>query len=209
VARHQSGDYAGALKDLEEAGRRLPGYALAHLWRGKALARLGNREAARRAWTKALEAYPELSEASFLLGEMAYQQENLALARQYLEQAQDELPQPERRWWYLGNISRAQERFMEALEAYEQAVRLRPDFAAAYLEAGKVLALDLGRHREALAKLQKAVSLESGNAQARYYLALANHLAWNPGGAWEQYFALQNLNPTLATQLAAVLEQRR
>jgi len=69
--------------------------------------------------------------------------------------------------------------------------------------------LDLGRHREALAKLQKAVSLESGNAQARYYLALANHLAWNPGGAWEQYFALQNLNPTLATQLAAVLEQRR
>ena len=57
--------------------------------------------------------------------------------------------------------------------------------------------------------LKEAVRLEPNNTAARYYLALANHLAWNFGGAWEQYFALQNLSPNLAVQLAAVLEQRR
>ncbi len=209
VARYQLHDYAGALQDLEEASRLLPGYALAYLWLGKTLERLGNREGAERALVKSLEACPDLSEASFLLGEMAYRQEQLTKAREYLERARDDLPQPARRWWYLGNISRAQERFTEALEAYDQAVKLEPGFPAAYLEAGKVLVLDLGRPQEGVVKLQEAVRLESGNAAARYYLALANLLAWNLGGAWEQYFALQDLNPNLAAHLAAVLEQRR
>jgi tetratricopeptide (TPR) repeat protein len=186
----------------------MPGYALAHLWMGKTLKHLGNQEGAQIAWAKALEAFPDLSEACFLLGEAAYQGGNLVKAQEYWERAQDDIPQPERRWWYLGNISRYRERYGEALEAYEQAVRLKPDFAAAYMEAGKVLALDLGRHQEAIVNLEKVVLLEPGNAGARYYLALAHHLAWNPGGAWEQYFVLQKLSPNLATQLAAALERR-
>jgi len=209
VARHHLGDYPGALRDLEEASRLLPGYALADLWMGKTLKRLGNRERAERALAQALEACPDLSEASFLLGEMAYQQEDLVKAREYLERAQDDLAQPARRWWYLGNISRAQERFPEALEAYDRAVKLEPTFPAAYLEAGKVLLVDLGQPQEAVAKLKEAVRLEPNNGLARYYLGLANHLAWNFGEAWEQYFTLQDLNPNLAVQLAAVLEQRR
>jgi len=209
VARYQLHDYAGALQDLEEASRRLPGYALAYLWMGKTLERLGNREGAERALVKALDAFPDLSEASFLLGEIAYGQEQLAKAREYLERAQDDLPQPARRWWYLGNISRVQERFKEALREYDQAVKLEPAFPAAYLEAGKVLVMDLGRPQEAAVKLQEAVRLEPANAVARYYLALANLMAWNPGGAWEQYFTLQDLNPNLAAQLAAALEHRR
>jgi tetratricopeptide (TPR) repeat protein len=187
----------------------LPGYALAYLWMGKTLARLGNREGAEKALVKALDAFPDLSEASFLLGEIAYQQGQLAKAREYLERAQGDLPQPARRWWYLGNISRAQERFTEALQEYDQAVKLEPGFPDAYLEAGKVLVLDLGRPEEAVAKLKEAVRLESDNAASRYYLALANLLAWNPGGAWEQYFTLQHLNPNMAAQLATILEQRR
>jgi tetratricopeptide (TPR) repeat protein len=209
VARYQLHDYRGALPDLEAASRLLPGYALAYLWMGKTMARLGNREGAEKALVKALDAFPDLSEASFLLGEIAYQQGQLAKAREYLERAQGDLPQPARRWWYLGNISRAQERFTEALQEYDQAVKLEPGFPDAYLEAGKVLVLDLGRPEEAVAKLQEAVHLDSDNAAARYYLGLANLLAWNPGGAWEQYFTLQHLNPNMAAQLATILEQRR
>lgn len=209
VARHHLGDYSGALQDLEEASRRLPGYALAYLWLGKTWARLGNRVGAERALTKAVEACPDLSEASFLLGKMAYRQEKLAKAREYLEKPQDDFPQAARRWWYLGNISRAQERFTEALEDYHRAVKLEPTFSAAYLEAGKVLLVDLGRSQEAVVKLKEAVRLQPNNGVARYYLGLANGLAWNFGAAWEQYFSLQDLNPNLAAQLAAVLEQRR
>jgi tetratricopeptide (TPR) repeat protein len=209
VANFHLRDYQGALQDLEEASRLLPGYALAYLWLGKTRERLGNRKGAEDAWAKALEAFPDLSEASFLLGEMAYRQDQLAKAREYLERTQDDLPQPARRWWYLGNISRAQERFEEALQQYDQAVKLEPGFTAAYLEAGKVLTLDLGRPQEAIVKLQEAVRLDTGNAAARYYLGLANLLAWNPGGAWEQYFTLQDLNPNLASHLAAMLDQRR
>ncbi|MDD5643195.1 MAG: tetratricopeptide repeat-containing serine protease family protein [Syntrophales bacterium] len=209
VARHHLGDYPGAVQDLEEASRRLPGYALAYLWLGKTWERLGNREGAAKAFSQAVAACPDLSEASFLLGEMAYRQEQLAKAREYLEKPQDDFPQAARRWWYLGNISRAQERFGEALADYDRAVKLEPIFPAAYLEAGKVLLVDLGRSQEAAVKLKEAVRLQPKDSAARYYLGLAHGLSWNFGAAWEQYFTLQDLNPTLAEQLATVLEQRR
>ena len=41
VARYNLGDWDGAVKDLEEATRRLSGYALAFLWLGKSRERQG------------------------------------------------------------------------------------------------------------------------------------------------------------------------
>ena len=71
-----------------------------------------------------------------------------------------------------------------------------------------MLVEDAGQAKEAVDLLQNAVRLEPRQATARYYLALAYLLSWNPGGAWEQYFALQEISPDLAASLAPILEKR-
>ena len=207
VARYQLGDLKGAEKDLQEASRRLPGYALAFLWLGKAREAQRNLPGAREAYQQAVAAAPSLSEAWFRLGELAYLDGHLLKARKYLEQVGDDLEDPSRSFWYLGKIARAQKRPEEALRAFQRALRLNPQFFPAYLEAGRLLLLDLGRAQEAVPLLAQAVKLEPRRSLPRYYLALAHLLTWNPGGAWEQYFALQKINPGLAAQLAQTLER--
>lgn len=206
VARYHRRDFKGAVQDLEEACRRLPGYALAFLWLGKAWERLEDRGKAQGAYEKAVAAAPDLSEAWFRQGELAYQDGDLVKAKEYLERAADDFPQASARWWYLGNIAQSQNRPQEALEAFNRAIKLEPSFIRAYLEGGKVL-LDLGRPKEAAGLLTQAVNLEPKNSPARYYLGLAHLMSWNRGGAWEQYFALQEINPEMAAGLAAALER--
>jgi tetratricopeptide (TPR) repeat protein len=206
VARCQQGDLEGAEKDLEEACRRLPGYALAYLWLGKIRAKRGQVEAARGAFEQAAALAPDLSEAWFFKGELAYREGRLTEARESLEKARDDFPQAAERWWYLGNIGRTEGRREEALAAFQQAIKLDPKFASAYLEGGRVL-LDLGRSREAARLLAEAVKLEPGQGRPRFYLGLAYLLSWNPGGAWEQYFALKKISPDLAANLEQLLEQ--
>jgi tetratricopeptide (TPR) repeat protein len=208
VARYHLGDLSGAVKDLEEASRLLSGYALAYLWLGKAWEQRGNRQEAKGAYERAIAAAPELSEAWFHLGELAYQEGYLGKAKEYLDKATDDFPQAASRWWYLGNIARTQNQEQKALEAFRRAIDLEPGFFQAHLDGGSLL-LNLGRTQEAARLLTQAVSLEPRNPLARYYLGLTHIISWNLKEAWEQYFALQEINPDLATSLAVALERRR
>lgn len=208
VARYHLGDLGGAEKDLLEATRRLPGYGLAFLWLGKIWARQGKRAEARQALEQAVSDAPDLHEAWFQSGKLAYQDGNLTQAKDSLERALGDSAYAAQSWWYLGNIARSQHRQQDALASYNQAIKLKPDFYRAYLEAGKMLVEDAGQAKEAVDLLQNAVRLEPRQATARYYLALAYLLSWNPGGAWEQYFALQEISPDLAASLAPILEKR-
>jgi tetratricopeptide (TPR) repeat protein len=63
AARYHLGDWDGAEKDLEEATRRLPGYALAFLWLGKARERQGKAAAAAGDYDQAAKLSPDLIEA--------------------------------------------------------------------------------------------------------------------------------------------------
>jgi tetratricopeptide (TPR) repeat protein len=208
IARYHLGDLTGAEKDLLEAEHQLPGYGLAFLWLGKIRVRQGKRAEARQALEQAASASPDLHEAWFQLGKMAYQDGNLALAKEGLERALGDSTYTAQSWWYLGNIARSQHRQQDALAAYNEAIKLKPDFYRAYLEAGKMLVEDEGQAKEAVDLLQNAVRLEPRQAPARYYLALAYLLSWNPAGAWEQYFALQEISPDLAASLAPLLEKK-
>ena len=207
VARYHLGNLKGAAEDLRQANARLPGYALAWLWLGKALEGQKEQQAAQAAYQQAGAADPDLSEVWFHLGELAYLQGSQAKARQYLGRVQDDFEEACRSWWYLGNLDRWASRPEEALKAYQRAIELNRGFFPAYLEGGKVLLLDLGRPQEAMPLLQQGVKLKPDHPLVRYYLALADILTWNSRGAWEQYFALQKIDSDLAASLAKLLEQ--
>ncbi|MGP8104977.1 MAG: tetratricopeptide repeat-containing serine protease family protein [Desulfobaccales bacterium] len=207
VARYQLGDRAGAVTDLEEAIRRLPGYALAFLWLGKAEERQGRPEAARRDYRQATAVAPELGEAWFRLGEMDYQRGDLAKAKEDLKNALGDSDLEAKSRWYLGNIALQEKRPEDALGEFKRAITLEPGFFQAYLDGGRLLLEELDRTEEAAAWLREAVGLRPDSGLARYYLALAYALSWNRAGAWKQYFILQTENPELAAQLAVTLER--
>jgi tetratricopeptide (TPR) repeat protein len=205
VARYHQGDIQGSLKDLGEATRQSPTYALAFLWAGRAWERQGNTLNARAAYQQAADLAPPLSEAWFHLGALAYKEGDLLAAQEYLEKAHDDFDQAAKRWWYLGHIAWSRGQHEKAWSAFQRALELDPKLAPAYLDGGKVL-LELGRPREASHILGKLVQLEPQRATARYHLALAYQLSWNTAAAWEQYFTLQQLNPQMAAHLASRLE---
>lgn len=208
VARYHRGDYEGAVRDCLEATRQLPNYALASLWLGKSWEHLGNRTEAREAYQQAVSQAPDLKEAWFALGVLDYQEGRLNQAQKCLERAGDEVEQAARRNFYLGAIARSQGRLEQAQAAFAEAVRRDAGFFPAYLEGGKTL-LDLGRPKKAAQLLTELIRRAPESPMARYYLALAYLAAWNTKGAWEQYFALQKLDPALASHLAPVLEKGR
>jgi len=206
VARYHLGEYEGAGQDFLQATRALPGYGLAFLWLGKAWESQGKPEEALSAYQKAAAADPGLSEAWFRWGTALYHRGDLSQAQEYLEKAGDDFPQAAQRWWYLGVIYQTRQRGTDAAAAFKRAIQLDPQFFPAYLEGGKVLFQDLGKGQEAVGLLKEAVRLRPRHALARYYLALAQLLAWNTAAAWQQYFVLQDLSPDLAASLVAKLE---
>ncbi len=206
VARLHRGDPQGAVNDLQEAARLLPDYALAYLWLGKAWERLERQENARQAYSQAVALAPDLGEAWFRLGRLAYQDGKLSQARESLERAGDQCGQPAQRWWYLGQIYAAHCQKEKAIQAFQQAVQSDARFEAAYLETGKML-LDSGRPKEAALNLAKLLELEPRHHRARYLLALAHFMSWNNARVWEQYAALQKIEPEWAARLAQWLEK--
>lgn len=205
VARYHLGDWNGAEKDLEEATRRLSGYALAFLWLGKARERQG--KAAAGDYDQAAKLSPDLSEAWFRLGELAYKGGELGKAKEYLGRAKDDPAQGAKSWWYLGNIALKENHAQEGVEAFNQAIKSDPGFFQAYLDGGRLLLEDLGQPKEAAVLLKEAVRLKPGQGLPHYYLALAYLTSWNRAGAWEQYFALRDISPELAANLAKTLER--
>jgi tetratricopeptide (TPR) repeat protein len=206
VARYHLGDYDGAITDLTAATQRLPRYALAYLWLGKARDRRGNLGEAEKAYRQAVDTDPGMSAAWFDLGILSYRAGKLSQAEEYLKKAGDDFPLAAQRWWYLGVMAQSQQRWDEAVDDFNRAIQLDPALFQAYLEQGKILLSHLGKPKEALGFLEKAVSLQPQNGLAHYYLGLALLMSWNPAGAWEQYFALQELSPGLAASLAKTLE---
>ncbi|MDI6854047.1 MAG: tetratricopeptide repeat protein [Deltaproteobacteria bacterium] len=206
VARLHQGDVRGAVSDLEEAAGLLPGYALACLWLGRAWEGLEKPENARQAYRRAADLAPDLGEAWFRLGRLAYQDGKWREAQDYLERAGDDCGRPAQRWWYLGQIHAAQGQNDSALEAFQQAVKADARFEAAYLETGRML-LDLGRPQDAGLPLARLLELQPRHSEARYLLALAHLASWNAAGAWEQYAALLKIDPGRAARLARRLEK--
>jgi tetratricopeptide (TPR) repeat protein len=159
---------------------------------GSAYYLAGDYENAAEALLEAVKLKPDASAAWFLLGE-AY--ESAARSQQAVETAfasyLRSAPQDPWAYYHYGAIlyERTQARggsdYQEAVLNLNQALRLNPKFAQAYLELG-LIAMAEGKTEQSVAALEKAVRLEPGLAAAHYRLGLAYKRMGDVGRAQEE-----------------------
>ncbi len=95
-------------------------------------------------------------------------------AFEMLSRAVEGAPDSEVAWFNLGLAAIRLERWSDAERAFEVAVTLNPGRADGYLHRGAALQR-LGRCREAIPLLKKALALDAGQGQAHYYLYFCYH----------------------------------
>jgi len=101
---------------------------------------------------------------------------------------------------FLGNAYGFLQRFDEALNAYQQAINLDPNYEPAYPELGGAY-YRLKRYKEAAAAFEQAIRLKRDDAKAYLGLGMAQLALGNKTGAREQYRILQGLQPQWAKLL--------
>lgn len=96
--------------------------------------------------------------------------------------------------------------YRRALEAFQTAIKAKPDFGEAYYGAG-LAAAALGRTDKAREFFEQAAILLPNNPEVRYRLALTYHTLGRKEQAQEEYQRLKKLHPPLAARLRQIMER--
>jgi tetratricopeptide (TPR) repeat protein len=83
------------------------------------------------------------------------------------------------RWNNFGIASLDQLQYPQAMNAFAEVVKLRPDYADGYTNVG-LTAIEWEKYGSARASLEKALALSPDNARALYYMALVERREGNP-----------------------------
>ena len=83
-----------------------------------------------------------------------------------------------------------------ALADYEQAIRINPDLAVAYVGQGAILTR-LNRPDEAIAACSRAIALDAKNAKAYYNRGVAREATKDTEGAAQDFQKAIQLDPRL------------
>jgi len=105
-----------------------------------------------------------------------------------------------------GRVFHAKKDYTKAVQAFQEAIKAKPDFAEAYHGAGMAYG---AMHRSELAveNFQQAVRLQPNVPYFHYHLALAYLMAGDKEQAREEYRALSSLDPNLAGKLKVMLSK--
>jgi len=103
-------------------------------------------------------------------------------------------------WFYLGVAYGDLGMYKESIEAYKQAIRIKPDDAEAHNNLGVAYG-DLGMYKEEVEAYKQAIRIDPDYAKAHYNLGLSYLLLNDRGSALEQYKILKGLDPELANKL--------
>ncbi len=92
----------------------------------------------------------------------------------------------------LGNIQKKQKKFEEAIESFEEAIKLNPNFSEAYNNLGSAQK-SLKNFEEAILSYKKAIDLKASNVEACYNLATLNYFLENYNEASNYFKNIVNL----------------
>ncbi|HSV85913.1 MAG TPA: tetratricopeptide repeat protein [Levilinea sp.] len=115
---------------------------------------------------------PHPRSEAYRLGIFAYGRKEWAAVLNYMQQVATLEPNAPDIFYYIGEAQRFQQRYSEAIEAYNHAMKIKPVFAPAYLgRARATLALDPARWSAAMEDLETAIGYDAALMEA--YLELA------------------------------------
>ena len=137
---------------------------------------------------------PGHADASHLLGLVAIEHGDYALARQHITRAIEASPGQPVYYYNLGLAQYSGGDLEAALSAYEHALVLNPGFIEAHINRGMVL-FDLGRMEAALASCESAIRLDPGRADPHYNRGNALSELDRPEEALSAYERALALNP--------------
>ena len=143
---------------------------------GLALHQQGQLENARAAYLRMLALHPGHADAMHMLGVMAMQSQNYALAADLLSDSVQANPFNATAQLNLGLAYKELQCFEEALSCYQHAIGLRPDYAEAFNSRGFTL-YACQRFDEAIISFSQAIAIKPNYAQAFYNRGLVFYAA--------------------------------
>lgn len=187
MAKNALGEHQDALADFDEAIRLKPDYIEAYIGRGSVKSLTGQGEAAINDYTEAIRLKPDYAEAYYDRGSLKRKYEQYTEAFADFDEAirlkpdfaeaynsrgalkiQYQLNQGYTRGIDGLELLKTQHQDESILADFDEAIRLKPDFAEAYVDRGNTKRL-LGKKREALSDYNKAIQIKPD-----YALAYAN-----------------------------------
>jgi tetratricopeptide (TPR) repeat protein len=161
-----------SIEQLRESVRLRPDWAPAHNTLGMALSRFGQIAMARASFEEAVRLDPNLAQAQINLALILAQGGELDAAMTHLDGAVATLadqPQGAYPRMLRARIWTQQNRPEKAAEELEAAIKLRPDYAEAWVQLGKARR-SLLNNPGAVEAFEKAVALDPEDAEALYHL---------------------------------------
>ena len=125
---------------------------------------------------------------------------------QSLSEFSREMPGSALEMFQQGRALHARKDYSKAVQAFQEAITAKPDFAEAYHGAG----MSYGAMRKtdlAIENFRQAVKLKPNIPYFHYHLALAYYVAGDKNQAWQEYRTLSSLDPNLAGKLKVILSK--
>ncbi|NIN92134.1 protein kinase, partial [bacterium] len=158
--------YEDALESLEKAVELDPNFASAYLFLAYSLGWLGNTKARNEAIEKAKSLSQKATDRERLWIEAAYAriiERNREKRFSILQKIAKKYPKEKQAYYVLGILNREYGYFDEAVEAFNKALELDPDYGEAHNDFGYTY-LDMGNFEKSIDHFKKYASLNPGDA---------------------------------------------
>jgi tetratricopeptide (TPR) repeat protein len=137
-----------------------------------------------------LDRFPALPGTRENLADIYLRTDKRDKAAEQLKEISRDNPRNGQAYYFLGNIASQEKRYADAVEYFEQALTLKPDFEAAYYRLAE-LKINMNKPKDALEVLDKARSRFKENFVAEFLTAAAHARAKEYGEAVKHFTAAE------------------
>ncbi len=143
--------------------------------------------------TQLIQARPDNAAFRLLLGQVAFEQNDIALATKQLTIAAQMQPENHEHLYRLGQLYMKNQRYDEAMEYFHQAIRLKPSLIG--YQSLAAMAMSQGKMDEAFSYYNKVIDIEPADATAHHKLGLICLARRQPDQAQRHFAQTLKANP--------------